>query len=59
MAPSGQCQPFSADAQATVWGEGAAAIVTKRLSDAQRDNMTQSLRSYPPSLSTMADAAPA
>ncbi|KAL4771190.1 hypothetical protein BDW60DRAFT_223559 [Aspergillus nidulans var. acristatus] len=38
MAPNGQCRPFSADAQGTVWGEGAAAIVLKRLSDAQRDN---------------------
>ncbi|KAL5048565.1 hypothetical protein BDW71DRAFT_213319 [Aspergillus fruticulosus] len=38
MAPDGRCRPFSADAQGTVWGEGAAAIVLKRLSDAQRDN---------------------
>ncbi|KAL4751938.1 hypothetical protein BDW72DRAFT_202677 [Aspergillus terricola var. indicus] len=38
MAPNGQCRPFSSDAQGTVWGEGAAAIVLKRLSDAQRDN---------------------
>ncbi|RDA82882.1 hypothetical protein CP532_0390 [Ophiocordyceps camponoti-leonardi (nom. inval.)] len=36
MAPDGYCRPFSADAEGTVWGEGAAAVVLKRLSDARR-----------------------
>jgi len=34
---SGQARPFSADADGTVFGEGGAALVVKRLEDARRD----------------------
>ncbi|UNI18430.1 putative PKS/NRPS-like protein biosynthetic cluster [Purpureocillium takamizusanense] len=37
MAPDGQCRAFAASAQGTGWGEGAAVVVLKRLSDAQLD----------------------
>lgn len=37
MAEDGRCRAFAADAQGMGWGEGSAAIVLKRLSDAQRD----------------------
>ncbi|PHH65594.1 hypothetical protein CDD81_2029 [Ophiocordyceps australis] len=37
VSPDGRCRAFAADAQGTGWGEGSAAIVLKRLSDAQRD----------------------
>ncbi|RYP83311.1 hypothetical protein DL770_005407 [Monosporascus sp. CRB-9-2] len=38
MAPDGRCRAFAADTQGTSWSEGSAAVVLKRLSDAQRDN---------------------
>ena len=37
MSPDGRCKPFSSSADGTIWGEGAAVVVLKRLSDAQRD----------------------
>jgi polyketide synthase 12 len=37
MSPEGRCKAFSSSADGTIWSEGAAAIVLKRLSDAQRD----------------------
>ncbi len=37
MSPEGRCKPFSSSADGTIWSEGAAVIVLKRLSDAQRD----------------------
>jgi len=37
MSPDGRCRSFSADTEGTGWGEGAAAVLLKRLSDAQRD----------------------
>lgn len=37
MSPDGRCRSFSADTQGTGWSEGAAVVVLKRLSDAQRD----------------------
>ena len=37
MSPDGRCRAFSADTQGTGFSEGAAAIVLKRLRDAQRD----------------------
>lgn len=37
VSPDGRCRPFDADAAGTVFGHGAAAVVLKRLSDAQRD----------------------
>ncbi|KAL6863280.1 putative PKS/NRPS-like protein biosynthetic cluster [Amphichorda felina] len=37
MAPDGRCRAFSADACGTGWGEGSAAVLLKRLSDARRD----------------------
>ncbi|PFH58252.1 hypothetical protein XA68_13985 [Ophiocordyceps unilateralis] len=36
LSPDGYCRSFAADAQGTGWGEGSAAILLKRLSDAQR-----------------------
>lgn len=37
MSPDGRCKSFSSTADGTGWSEGAAAVVLKRLSDAQRD----------------------
>ncbi|KAI6777832.1 uncharacterized protein J7T54_002694 [Emericellopsis cladophorae] len=37
MSPDGRCRSFSSDTQGTGWSEGSAAVVLKRLSDAQRD----------------------
>jgi amino acid adenylation domain-containing protein len=37
MSPAGRCKVFSSSADGTVWSEGAAVVVLKRLSDAQRD----------------------
>ncbi|CAL9558109.1 D-alanine--D-alanyl carrier protein ligase [Streptomyces sp. enrichment culture] len=37
MSPDGRCRSFSADTEGTGWSEGSAAVVLKRLSDAQRD----------------------
>src|SRR5262249_37088426 len=37
MSPAGRCKGVSSAADGTVWSEGAAVIVLKRLSDAQRD----------------------
>ncbi len=37
MSPDGRCRSFSADTEGTGWSEGAAAVILKRLSDAQRD----------------------
>jgi amino acid adenylation domain-containing protein/thioester reductase-like protein len=37
MSPDGFCRSFSSDTEGTGWSEGAAAVVLKRLSDAQRD----------------------
>lgn len=37
MSPDGRCRSFSSDTEGTGWSEGAAAVVLKRLSDAQRD----------------------
>ncbi|WP_296358928.1 polyketide synthase [Ramlibacter sp.] len=37
MSPDGRCKSFSADTDGTGWSEGAAVVVLKRLSDAQRD----------------------
>jgi amino acid adenylation domain-containing protein/thioester reductase-like protein len=37
MSPDGRCRSFSSDTDGTGWSEGAAAVVLKRLSDAQRD----------------------
>jgi reducing polyketide synthase SwnK len=40
LSPDGRCRAFSADTQGTGFAEGAATIVLKRLSDAQRDGDT-------------------
>ncbi len=37
MSPDGRCRSFSSDTEGTGWSEGSAAVVLKRLSDAQRD----------------------
>ncbi|KAJ6444840.1 polyketide synthase [Purpureocillium lavendulum] len=37
ISPDGYCKAFSDDSQGTGWGEGCAAVVLKRLSDAHRD----------------------
>jgi polyketide synthase 12 len=37
MSPDGRCRSFSSDTDGTGWSEGAAAVILKRLSDAERD----------------------
>ncbi|WP_409180792.1 SDR family NAD(P)-dependent oxidoreductase [Amycolatopsis sp. VS8301801F10] len=37
LSPEGDCLPFSADADGTVWSEGVGLLVLRRLSDALRD----------------------
>ncbi|WP_454674681.1 amino acid adenylation domain-containing protein [Achromobacter pestifer] len=37
MSPDGRCKSFSSNTDGTGWSEGAAVVVLKRLSDAQRD----------------------
>ncbi|WP_078959004.1 type I polyketide synthase [Streptomyces sp. NRRL S-4] len=40
MSADGRCRSFSSDTDGTGWSEGSAAVVLKRLSDAQRDGDT-------------------
>ncbi|MEU8028452.1 SDR family NAD(P)-dependent oxidoreductase [Streptomyces sp. NPDC049099] len=37
LSPSGQCKPFSSDADGVVWAEGCGLVMLKRLRDAHRD----------------------
>ncbi|MFE2949054.1 SDR family NAD(P)-dependent oxidoreductase [Embleya sp. NPDC059267] len=37
LSPSGECRPFSADADGTLLGEAVAMVMLKRLADAERD----------------------
>ncbi|MGA5562212.1 type I polyketide synthase [Streptomyces platensis] len=40
LSPDGRCRPFDADAQGTIFGSGAGAVVLKPLADALRDGDT-------------------